>query len=595
MTTQNPTITAPDGGNTTFFNFVANTNNPPFAGEPATSTNLYATFTPDQSTLPSFFGTSSAAPNAAAIAALMLQRVPSATPAQIKAALIESASSTPMNASSPGTWNEQGGFGLVNAVNAIEMLQVLPTSITVVFVGPASFVTDPTQPEGDRANPFPTITDALAAATVGERIEVLPGVYTENVTLQPFVSIVSADPRSTDTSYVPGNALSTIIRAPVVASGTTNITVTATNLSPFVNTSTGQVFQTEVGGLTIASPLVGALVGDPALGPINPNAIGLLATNSNLLIDRDYFIDAGDGIQVTTSGAGPQAPRIENDGIIGNINGLVVQDTGGSNTATTTEVINNTFAFNTTGLMAQNKAATGSKQAYVANNIFWQNHDQTLARKGVGVTSQTVNKLVLYYNLFSGNGASDTSSAYAAVNIGNGFDPTKLGPLAANAAANLGNFTGYPSFVAPYDPRPGSKSDGPAAFFLDANFGLLSTSAAINNALESVATKTDLLGHRENPNPTTMGFPGYGPRDVGAFEYEPPATPTPTPVLPTPITPAPAPPPTAPPKHKHTVPVKKHKGVQPPKYKVTTVHKTTTATPISRKPPTFPAKSAKKK
>src|SRR5208337_832915 len=163
-------------------------------------------------------------------------------------------------------------------------------------------------------------------------------------------------------------------------------------------------------------------------------------------------------------------------------------------------------------------------------NIFWQNHDLTTARNGLGVYSQNVNKLVLNNNLFSGNGASDTSSAYAAVNIGNGFDLTKLGPLAANAAADLGNFTGYPAFVSPYDPRPGS--DGPATFFLDADFGLLKTSAAINNALESVATTTDILGNPQNPNPTTAGFhlPGYGPRDVGAFEYEPLGTPGTNPV-----------------------------------------------------------------
>src|SRR5271157_2394160 len=130
LTIQNPSVTAPDGGNTTFFGFVAATNNPPFPGEPATSTNLYASFTPDQENLPSFFGTSSAAPNTAAIAALMLERVPTATPAQIKAALIESASSAPMNGAGAGTWNAQGGYGLVNAISAINAIDVLRVSST---------------------------------------------------------------------------------------------------------------------------------------------------------------------------------------------------------------------------------------------------------------------------------------------------------------------------------------------------------------------------------------------------------------------------------------------------------------------------------
>ncbi|MGZ3470762.1 MAG: S8 family serine peptidase, partial [Isosphaeraceae bacterium] len=161
LTVQNPTVTAPDGGNITSnwpasmpFGIVANTANPPFQGEPATSSNLYATFTPNQSKLPSYFGTSSAAPNAAAIAALMLQRVSSATPAQIKDALIESAAATPMNASTPGTWNAQGGYGLINAINAIDVLRVsstnpsngetvtvTPSAIDVTFTKPVVFST----------------------------------------------------------------------------------------------------------------------------------------------------------------------------------------------------------------------------------------------------------------------------------------------------------------------------------------------------------------------------------------------------------------------------------------------------------------------
>ena len=184
------------------------------------------------------------------------------------------------------------------------------------------------------------------------------------------------------------------------------------------------MFQTEIAGFTIASPLVG----DPALGSINPNAIGLLVINSNILVDKDYFIDAGNGIWVTTSGATSLAPQIINNGIIGNINGIVINDAGGSNAASVTNVINNTFAFNTNGVLAMNTDATSSEQAYIANNIFWQNHDQSLTRFGWGVTSTVPNKLLLNNNMFSGNGQSDLTPSGAANNIGNGFNPAVAGP-----------------------------------------------------------------------------------------------------------------------------------------------------------------------
>src|SRR5207248_5713135 len=95
---QNPTITAPDGGNTSFFppGGIIDTSRPPFPGEPATTTNL-------SQNLPSFFGTSAAAPNAEALAALMLQKVPNLTPAQIRQGLIGGA--LPMNNTPAGTWN----------------------------------------------------------------------------------------------------------------------------------------------------------------------------------------------------------------------------------------------------------------------------------------------------------------------------------------------------------------------------------------------------------------------------------------------------------------------------------------------------------
>ena len=153
--TQNPTVTAPDGGNTSFFTpgFTLDTSNPPFPGEPASSTNLDPA---NQQALNVFFGTSSASPNAAAVAALMLQEVPSLTPAEIRQGLEESA--TPMNGQTPGTWvPAQSGYGLVNAINAINAVDLLrvastnpangstvtitPSAITVTFNKPVKFST----------------------------------------------------------------------------------------------------------------------------------------------------------------------------------------------------------------------------------------------------------------------------------------------------------------------------------------------------------------------------------------------------------------------------------------------------------------------
>ena len=99
QTVQNPSVTAPDGGNTSFFDpgSTLDTSKPPFPGQPASTVNLVPA---NQQALPVFFGTSSAAPNAAAVAALMLQKIPQLTPAEIRQGLEESA--LPMNGTAAG-------------------------------------------------------------------------------------------------------------------------------------------------------------------------------------------------------------------------------------------------------------------------------------------------------------------------------------------------------------------------------------------------------------------------------------------------------------------------------------------------------------
>ena len=105
-----------------------------------------------------------------------------------------------------------------------------------------SFVTNPTATQGTRENPYPTIGAAMTAAAAGDVVAVLPGVYTEQVTLKQFVRLLSAAPSSTDSTVFTtstGDALSTIIRAPFVAAAPagTYITVIGDRLESFAGLS----------------------------------------------------------------------------------------------------------------------------------------------------------------------------------------------------------------------------------------------------------------------------------------------------------------------------------------------------------------------
>ncbi|MBC8106690.1 MAG: S8 family serine peptidase [Anaerolineae bacterium] len=110
------------------------TQKPDFAGIDGVNTSFFGDDLPqDLDTLPNFFGTSSAAPNVAAVVALIKQAGPGATQAQIITGL--KATARPLNGTAAGVWDPFGGFGLIDA-NASVPAFAAPPSATVTTISP---------------------------------------------------------------------------------------------------------------------------------------------------------------------------------------------------------------------------------------------------------------------------------------------------------------------------------------------------------------------------------------------------------------------------------------------------------------------------
>jgi len=128
----NPSVTGPDGGNSTFFLQDSSYDDDDGDGLNSPFTTFISGLDNPADELPNFFGTSASAPHVAAVAALMLQKSPTLTPAEIRSILESTArplsqrftSDRPLKFNdivlgSDG-YNDDAGFGLVDAAAALE-------------------------------------------------------------------------------------------------------------------------------------------------------------------------------------------------------------------------------------------------------------------------------------------------------------------------------------------------------------------------------------------------------------------------------------------------------------------------------------------
>lgn len=372
-------------------------------------------------------------------------------------------------------------------------------------------------PDGTLGTPDDiVIPGAVDVAGPGDTVAVLPGVYTTSVALKSMVRVVSAAPTSSGpanlasigTVLVPGNALQTIIRAPM---NPTSPTVFANDLVSAPN------FRTEISGFTIASPLQG----NPSTGPIDPSTIGVFLNNSDVLVFKNYIMTSTIGILIQANGAKAASPTIQSNVIVGNVVGVAVNDLGVTSLQDNNRLIsvaNNTIVFNTYGVFLDKSLGTTPYIVDAVNNIFWQNSDGAPARNGAAIISAS-NRIAIRYNVFTANGPNINSPADDVLGVP-GYNPNLISPT----GDPLGNITGNMGFVLAIDPRPGV-GNGPSVFFAGtgANYDLTINSVAIDNAGGNISPPTDFLSRTRvfvsrNGLPSS-GLPGRGPADLGAFEF----------------------------------------------------------------------------
>jgi len=319
-----PGIVAPDGGNTTFF---------------------YSDSGADTDTYPNFFGTSAAAPHAAAVAALMLQAgggTGSITPVALYSAMRASA----IDMKSAG-FDFDSGYGLLNAQTALANVAKADLSVTQtaspnpVFIGAQTTYTLTIQNSGTATALGTSLTDTLPASAnfvsassgcshangiVTCALGNLPGGATvaKQIVVQANVAgglANTAQATSTTAEANPANntsSLNSVLVNPLADLAVTQIatpttgwlnnsltyTITVNNSGP----STAQgVYLTDVlplwagfvsasGNCSFANGSLSCLLGDLAVGA---------STSINLILQINTLADGGNSVQAGSATTDP--------------------------------------------------------------------------------------------------------------------------------------------------------------------------------------------------------------------------------------------------------------------------------------------------